>query len=1074
MNFRNKVLTVRRTGTIAVLCLSFSGAIFGQVTGRIQGRAEDASGGIVPGAEVTARNDSLGVSRAVLVADDGYYRIPDLLPGVYTVSATMPGFKTALHTDVQVTAESAVGLNIVLEIGTIAESVTVSAGALQVESQMTRISEVLSEEDVKELPMQGRGILNVVMVTPGIVGKQMQQGNYCCDVFSNFAAPRINSGANEQKGGFYLDGIDLRYSEGSGWGMSFSPSPDAVQEVRVTTNPHTAEFGRNSGPQIQVVTKGGTNDFHGTAHYLFNSDGVNATPFFSGSKPDTEYNLFGGTVGGPILADKLFFFGAYEGLRSTRAGSERAVVETREFADFVRQTRPNSIAADLLGQFPPVTYPTQELQDVGSPAPGVFEWNATPDGIPDLGVITLDSPFARDGNQYNARIDFHHPNSKDRLFGTYWYSKPVWGNPHRRPAFEGVTSTKVESAHFTYTRAFTPLFLNEARYGYDIIDFTSGIPVKRFPHIPFTGADDGFAIGAHGWSEYDSTVHYLEEVISITRGRHSFKFGTTYRDTALFAEWPNVPSYTFASILDFADDEPYFEDRVVDTEGGQGRDTQLDMAAGDFSLFMQNTWQVSPTVTINYGLRWEYFFPVWLDGEENWQPNLSADQINPSAVAAVTNTQADSRLYDKDLNNFSPRFGLAWDPTGNGQTVVRFGFGALYDEINTFNLYGIDSNPPALASLSAGPQLGIPIVYGLAPEGTVDFPINPELKQPTISAAGGIEGARVSLTGFQSDLQAPLVLDMLGGVQHQLGRNTRVQVDYKYRRGTGELYMDDINRFAGDLLDGVVDRLNPNFNAIAILTNRGRRISHHIITSITQQTMAGWSMTASYNYTNGKNNFGQVARGHSDFYQAGSTDAFNLDPEWARDDFPHTFTFHNLWELPFLRGRDDGLARVFGGWKVNSIINLQAGELFTVTSSAAYLSGGDFNADGQTTGFRGAGGDRPDAPTQDLGSHFSKQEWLSGAVSASDFPLPDPASARIGTLARDAFREIGYANVDVNFIKDFRLGENARVQVRGEFLNIFNHLNISSVNRRMNAANFATATGAHPNRVIQLGVKFLF
>ncbi|MDA2925636.1 TonB-dependent receptor [Acidobacteria bacterium AH-259-G07] len=1076
---RRNVSGFEWVGIFSCLILLMSTAALGQLTGRIQGQVTDATGAVLPGVEVTVTNEAIGFSRVVITADDGYYRVSDLLPGTYTVSVEMPGFRTSIRSNVEVSAESVLGLNVTLEVGEITESVTVSGETIQVETQVTRISEVLQEDDIRELPMQGRGVLNIVMITPGLVGKQMQQGNYCCDVFSNYGAPRINSGANEQKAVFMLDGIDLRYSEGSGWGMSFSPSPDAIQEVRVTTNPHSAEFGRVSGPQIQIVTKGGTNNFHGTAHYLFNGDQLNARAFFSDSKPDIEYNLFGGTVGGPILKDKLFFFGAYEGLQSTRAGSQRVVVETQAFRDFVVNTRPNTLAANLLQQFPPVKYATQELQDVGSPLPGVFNWDSTPDGIPDLGVITLDDPFKRDGNQYNGRIDFHHPNDKDRIFGTYWFSHPEWGLSRVRTAFIGLTDTAVTSAHFTHTRSWTPTVLSEVRYGLDIIDFTSGAPVRRFPHIPSTGADDGFGIGAHGWSEYDSYVHYAEGVFSINRGKHAFKFGTTYRNSDLHAEWPNVPSYGFASILDFADDEPYSESRRIDTAGGQGTDTDLRMLTGDFSLFVQNTWQIRPNLTLNYGLRWEYFFPVWLDDRDNWQPHLSSDQINPAGVTAGTNTQAANRLYSRDLDNFSPRFGLAWDPSGEGKMSIRFGLGLLNEEINTFNLYGVNSNPPSAAYLSAGFFEEIKdIVYGLAPEGTVDFPLNPAFSRPTLSPAGGIEGARVSVTGFMTDLQSPQVLDTLAGIQYQLRGDTLVQLNYKYRRGTKELYMDDINRFAGDLLDGTLDRLNPNFNRVTMLTNRGRRIGHNIVASLTKRYSQGYSLTASYNYTNARNNFGAIPRGHSDFYQAGSTDAFNLDPEWARDDIPHVFTFHSLWELPFLRDRNDLAGRLLGGWKLGTIANLQAGELFIVSSNAGFGAGGDFNADGQQTGFRGAGGDRPDEPSQSLSSSFSKQEWLRGAIPASAFPIPDPSSPRIGTLARDAFREPGYGNVDLNLIKEFRFpvwgNEDGRLQVRGEFLNLLNRLNIGSVSRFMNSANFAEATSAHPNRVIQLAFKFIF
>jgi hypothetical protein len=421
------------------------------------------------------------------------------------------------------------------------------------------------------------------------------------------------------------------------------------------------------------------------------------------------------------------------------------------------------------------------------------------------------------------------------------------------------------------------------------------------------------------------------------------------------------------------------------------------------------------------------------------------------------------------MNNFGPRLGLAWDPSGQGKFVIRVGFGMLYDEINTYVLYGVEDNPPQFFSANAGPELGTPIVYGLAEPGTRNFPINPSFQAPQLSPAGGIVGTRVNIAGTVSDLKAPLVYDFMGGVQYQLAGDWMVQANYKYRRGTNELYRPrNINRFQGDLLDGIRDGFNPNFNSISVLTNRGRRLYQGLVTNITKRFTQGFSLSASYTYNYGKNNFARVEPSYSDFYWADETDAFNPDLDYARDDFPHVVTIHSLWELPIFRGRKDWLGRILGGWQLNTIWLMQSGELFVPVSTAAYGSGGDFNADGTRR-------DRPDSPTQSLPSTFSKDEWFRGPLQASQFPLPDPANPRPGTLPRDSFRLPGYANIDLALIKEFGVWkENGRLQLRLEAFNAFNRVNLNSVQSNLGAANFAFPTSAFQNRVVQLAVKFLF
>ena len=531
----------------------------------------------------------------------------------------------------------------------------------------------------------------------------------------------------------------------------------------------------------------------------------------------------------------------------------------------------------------------------------------------------------------------------------------------------------------------------------------------------------------------------------------NYRRGTTLANSLLPG---STPEYGFASVLDFANDEPYYEYRAVEVGTGAAASPRLFFVLNEFSVFLQDNWQVTPSLNINYGLRSENYFNNWLgEDRDNWQPSLTSDQLSPAAVTGVRNQKV-QRYYDTDWNNFGPRVGFAWDPTGRRKLSLRGGVGVLYDEVHTVHLYGLGNNPPATGSGTAGPDYGIPIVYALAPVGTRDFPPNPALI-PQLDENGGVVGSRVGLSGILTDLKIPLVVDGFFGAQYQLTGDFMVQADYKYRRNTNDIYGTDFNRFQGDMLDGLIDRLNPNFDSIGLVTNRGRRIYHGLILSASKRFSQGWSLSANYTYSHGRTNYGQ------------QMDPYNPDLDWARDDIPHVFTVHGVWELPILRGRSGWLAGALGGWQLSTVWNLQAGGLFTPTASAAFGEGGDFNADGSRW-------DRPDRPTASLPTTFSKRQWLAGALDASAFPLPDPSTPRIGTMPRDMFRAPGYVRLDLALLKDFKISESKKAEFRIESFNFINRLNISWVESTLEAANFARAGGAHQNRVVQMALKFVF
>ena len=1030
-----------------------------QVTSTIQGRITDASGAIIVGGAVKVTNEATGVSRSGKSAADGYFRVTDLLPGSYEVQADRDGFKTQIRKGVDLQSQTVLNLDFVLEAGGVAETVEVTVAVPQIETTESRISTVLKAAQLQALPAIGRGVMWLTVTMPGVQGKaEDNRSGFCCDGLSFLAEPRMSSGGNELKSNFFLDGVSLGYGGSRPFNLTFSPNLDALEEMRVSTNPTSADQGRVSGVQVQLVTKGGTNTFRGTSHFTFLDDSLNAVPYGSNRTAVGNWyqRFFGGTIGGPIVRERLFFFGAYEGLREQRpaASGARVVVETEAFANWVRSTRPNSIAANLLAAHPPFRYATDELRDVNG------------DGIMDLGTVTMDRVSRRSGHQYNSRVDYQTSSGKDRFYVSYWRTRPSQTPLDVRPTLDYFVQNGSNFISGVHSRAFTSQSLNELRVAtWDLLwDWRFR---ENSYHVPCVQTNDGLGFpstfsGACSFSRelFKNRSYDISDTFTWNRGAHSWKFGGSYRDsyyidpTFLFGD---TPVYNFRTVIDFANDSPFQETRNVNPATGALRDPHVEAKNQLLSFFAQDSWQVQPGLTMNLGLRWDYYPPFPLTGLETprdiYGPVYTTDQVTREGIAGIRNRKVE-RSYDRDLNNFGPRLSVAWDPTKSGRNVIRGGFFVLYDEVDstgvTRNYY---NNPPLASLLNAGSQFGIPIVYGVAPGGTRDFPINPGLVGRGVDPELGIlTGTRPTLAGWALDTPNTRVYDANLAFQRQLLTDVAVTVAYHYRRSTNDRLGFNANRVSGDLLDGRLDRLNRHYGPINVNVPWARRLYHGLILDVSKRLSHGWQLSASYSYHNGRTNLG-------------GTEAFNPALDWARDEpATHSTRMNAVWDLPFFR-REGVLGAVLGGWQLSTIWNIESGFYVNPTSSAPFGSGGDFNADGQNA-------DRPDLPTTSVPRSYDHEEWLRGALSASIFPRPN--TVRNGTLPRNYFHGPGYARIDASLAKKFKVNGTRMVQVQAQATNLLNTVNISSVSSALTATNFGRATAFYPMRAIQLSAKLFF
>ncbi len=1028
--------------------------------GAIQGTVTDASGAILPGVTVTVTNLDTGISRTTVSNQTGVYRVQSLDPGRYTVSADLQSFRRATRTEVVLSTGATLGINFTMQPGSVEETVEVVGTPPDIQTERAEVSSIVEQKKITDLPLVGRNVLSLTALQPGISGIPSS---------ADFLAPEQGLGvtANGVRGSGNSATLDGANITGGPWGgtMLLVPNVEAVQEFQVISNNPSAEYGRNSGATVSIITKGGTNRWSGSVFEFHRNENLRARGFFENRntpKADFRRNDFGGSFGGPIRRDRAFFFFSTEIVRELTGNAFNATVETQQLVNYVNATRPNSLAAQLFRMFPPSAYPTTNLRDLGTPLPGAGEWSDTPDGIPDVGTISVLNNGPREGEQYNLRFDQVLRGGIDQLRASYYLTDIVTEDLFVRPQFNKPFPHRNQAANVGHTWMISSTMLNEASFGFARMHGETGNPAPESPDI---GIDGVSSFGVAFWQPITFTQNNfnIRNTLTMNRGRHSFRVGGELRhgrDGATLTHWRR-PTYGFQSILDFIDDEPFSEDRAVDPLTGNPTSAPGLYVTNEWSLFLQDNWKIRPNVTLNLGLRYENFGnPTKADGQFNniiLGPGATRqEQVQNARVGAV------DKLYGTDWNNFAPRLGITWDPTSEAKFVVRAGGGISYNRINNTVFSDERLNPPQFAHAFGSVQDGTPIVYSLGPEFTPNAALGRGLDEN-----GGITGARVDLRVVDPDVVTPEYYNWFGGFQYQLPWRVVADVTYNGSRGRNLMNGDgpggqNYNRFSGDLLDGRLDRLNPSFAGVNLNESRVRSRYHGVSLQLQRRYAGGLAVQGVYTFGVSKD-------------LPGSTmwvEQPELDWGYTNEDVRHRLAANFILELPY-RPANRVLDAVLGGWQLNGLAILQSGAPFTVTCSLAWPRC-DFNADGVNN-------DRVNLPASgtDLGSP-SQEDWLNGVFNAADFTNPAPGTA--ADQPRNAFRGPGFKNMDLSLVKNFRLpgmsGQESNLQVRLEMFNAFNWVNLNNPSGSVTSTNFGRVTGQRGGtggpRVVQLGARWSF
>jgi Carboxypeptidase regulatory-like domain/TonB dependent receptor len=1055
----------------------------GQITeATLQGRVTDSAGEVLVSAPVKASNVATGETRTVNTGANGNFKLPSLPPGDYTVAVTVTGFST-YQSHVTLNVGRTTELNIKLEIGGVEETVNVTAGAdtLAV-SHEGRLADTITQRETSELPLPQRDIFLLPKLSAGATAIP---GAANSTKLSN--SPVITVNGNRYRGNNYVLDGSMNTNPNNTGEPAIVPNIESIEEAQVQTSNFSAEFGRGNGAVINLRTKSGTNQFHGKVWTYHRDAALNARNFFAPERSPQTFNQFGGNLGGPIFKNKTFFFGSYEATRNAVARAFSFQVETPELRQFVLTNRPNSIAARLLRDFAaPAPLPGSGGNRYDSQSPNL---NIDGASFPATGRTTVNLRDYVRFDQYLIRIDHSFNNGLDKLSGRWiGESQSDQGGTSSSPATLGQA---IRGMRGPFNGTFGNLNLghihvfghnvNDLRFSLQTIYTARGDDDAVVPQITITGITAPF--GDVFNSATRLRTFEMRDTMTLDRGNHTMRFGGELRRIfkGIAIGPPSAGAFSFNSPLDFINDNPFRQTLTVDPASGQPVGFPRYFTLYESGLFVQDDWKVSPRLNVNLGLRHDYFGTV---KERNGL--LSSIILGPGesfneqlASAGIGHVD---RLYHPEKLNLSPRIGVAYDPFGDGKTSIRAGFSLAFQPHHGQSISGARALPPDAVQVVSQPgsRIGTRIIYN------IPVPFNPEFARG-LNPQGGVnplpgETVRIRPTGFVINpvIKTQYSESFFLSGQREFGKGWIVELGYNGTLGINLERIDDVNRFAGDLLDGREDRINPNFGPLLFVTNGVNSSYHGGTVELRRNIGRSFTLQANYRFSKWLDTSSDTSTGQFQDNSEpgkGAMDIACLRCERARSlfDIPHRFSAAFVSTPRLVSDHANRWSRrLLNGWEFSGIATIQSGRPFSVWSGASAGAGGDFNRDGGGGAVGGGFYDRPNAPAPGaIASSFSRQDFINGLFPASAFPRPVPGQN--GTLGRNTFRGPGYTTLDLALGRTIRITETKRLQLRLEAFNALNNVNLFLPNVDLAVAtNFGKSNQAFEPRNVQISARFAF
>jgi hypothetical protein len=1005
-----------KTFTLSTLILCFSVICSAQTfRGGIQGTVTDPNGAVIPGAEVTVTSPDTGLTRTLMTDDSGTYSVSELPIGVYRVIVKKSGFQSPPVTArVEVATTTRTDIQLAVAAATV-DWVVVGAQEPIVNTAQNNLGGSIQAKQLQELPVSGRDFTKMLVLVPGSGGDP----SGVADSPGSFGLFSIN-GNRGRSNNYLIDGTDMNdgyrnlpaINQGGVFGTPATILPmDAIQEMSIISSTE-AEYGRSAGATVNIVTRSGTNTVHGTAYEYFRNNRLDARNFFNtNDQPQDVFrnNQFGFSLGGPIKKNKTFWFVSYEGQRETIGiPTVTRVPTTAEIAAATANNggMVNPVIANLLARNP-------------WPAP-----NRPADA--NGNNLQISNGASNHVDSFIGKID-QHIGKDDLLTARYYFGKSDQSFPLALvgggilPGFNTVTPTNVNIASVSYTHVLNPRLLIELRGGYNrfketffpqdrsfnpaSIGLNMGTSAQDFG-LPQIGVDGFATLGANTSvprGRVDTNTQLFGNV-SYTAGRHNWKIGYEFRRTFVdgFFDSGYRGKLSFDTLDDF----------IAGTPTG-GRQAQGNSSRQTFqnnnSLYLQDSFHIWPRITLNYGVRWEYFGVI---GEKQNRFSL----LSPTGVLTQVN-----QLYPKDFNNFAPRASLAWDIRGNAKTVVRAGWGLYYDSFsqdffvgqlpfNTFN--------PGPAYNGIGPDA---VTFSFSP---------PAVISPGVRVFDPASFSATDVFTVDQNIRTPYIHVYNANIQQELARNVALEVGYVGSAGRKLFRYRDINQ------------VNPATGTVAfpafLYVNQFESTASSDYKSLQASLqIRNWhrlTSTLNYTWSHSRDN----ASDGQDYVPNATQPDNSFDPQRERAnsnfDLRHHLTWTFNYDLPKL-GHVPGLST---GWAVNGVLAVASGQPFNVN----YLFEGDFNGSGEFFG-------RPDL----VGDPFAGTHIPDSFLNLAAFKVPCTLDAfgnciagtqHFGNLGRNALVGPHYRNFDFSVVKNNNLGERVKVQIRMDIFNLFNHPNFAN------------------------------